>query len=96
MKKIPLFLFIFSVFIFGCKENKQTGTGTLSVRLTDAPAEYQEIWIDVQGEKITVRINRELLWQGNYDLPNRKLGLFAENFGETAVYTFPVLEIFAP
>lgn len=55
-----------------------------------------EIWIDVQGEEITVRINRELLWQGTVPLPTRSLGLFGENFGDTAVYTFPTLEIFVP
>lgn len=63
------------------------------VRLEDNP---NEIWIDVRGEEITVRINRELLWQGTVSLPTRSLGLFGENFGETAVYTFPALEIFAP
>ncbi len=63
------------------------------VRLTDAP---NEIWIDVRGDAITVRLNRELLWQGTHPLPNRQLGLFSENFGETAVFTFQTLEIFAP
>lgn len=53
-----------------------------------------EIWIDVRGEAITVRLNRELLWQGNYSLSTRSLGLFSEGFGETAVYTFPILELF--
>lgn len=55
-----------------------------------------EIWIDVEGKAITVRINQELLWQGIHSLPTRSLGLFGENFGETAVYTFSTLEIFAP
>ena len=63
------------------------------VRLEESP---NEIWIDIQGEEITVRINRELLWQGVHSLPTRNLGLFGENFGETAVYTFPSLEIFSP
>ena len=63
------------------------------VRLEENP---NEIWIDVQGEEITVRINRELLWQGNRSMPTRNLGLFGENFGETAAYTFSTLEIFTP
>jgi hypothetical protein len=63
------------------------------VRLESNP---NEIWIDVQGQEITVRINRELLWQGTYSLPTQTPGLFGENFGETAVYAFPTLEIFAP
>lgn len=63
------------------------------VRLEDNP---NEIWIDVQGEEITVRLNRELLWQGTGPLPTRNLGLFAEYFGETAVFSITSLEIFAP
>ncbi len=62
------------------------------VRPDDTP---NEIWIDVRGETITVRLNRELLWQGNYNLSTRSLGLFGEGFGETAGYSFPSLEIFA-
>ena len=63
------------------------------VRLEENP---NEIWIDVGGEEITVRINRELLWQGDFALTNRQLGIFGEGFGEAAVYTLPTLEIFAP
>jgi hypothetical protein len=63
------------------------------VQPEDAP---NEIWIDVRGEEVTVRLNRELLWQGDYLLSTRSLGLFGERFGETAVYTFPTLEIFSP
>lgn len=55
-----------------------------------------EIWIDVRGDELTVRLNRELLWQGNHALSRRSLGLFGQNFGETAVYNFPTLEIFSP
>jgi hypothetical protein len=63
------------------------------VQLEDKP---NEIWIDVQGEEITVRLNRELLWQGTYSLPTRNLGIFGESFGGTAVYTVSTLEIFSP
>jgi len=63
------------------------------VRPDDTP---NEIWIDVHGEEITVRLNRELLWQGNHSLSTRNLGVFGEGFGETAVYTFSTVEIFAP
>ncbi len=58
--------------------------------------EPNEIWIDVRDEEITVRINRELLWQGIYSLPTRNIGLFGENFGETAVYAIPTIDIFSP
>lgn len=55
-----------------------------------------EIWIDVRGSEMTVRLNRELLWQGNVDLPGRRLGLFGEEFGGTAVYIFTAIELFGP
>ena len=37
---------------FGC--NKDEGTGTLSVHLTDAPAVYDAVLVDVQGLQIHV------------------------------------------
>ena len=63
------------------------------VQLNDAP---NEIWIDVRGEELSVRINRELLWEGNYELSEQQLGLFGANFGETAIYQFQSIQIFAP
>lgn len=63
-----------------------------------------EIWIDLRGDEITVRLNREQLWQGVVVLEERKVGLFGEGYGgetaglseaEVAVYTFPSIEIFA-
>ncbi|WP_420645130.1 hypothetical protein [Candidatus Leptofilum sp.] len=63
------------------------------VRADNTP---NEIWIDVRGNEITVRLNRELLWQGTAALETRRLGLFSEGFGgETAVYTISTIEIFA-
>lgn len=60
-------------------------------------AASNEIWIDVRGPELTVRLNRELLWQGTVSLAARRIGLFGEGFGEeTAVYTFPTLQIFSP
>ena len=61
------------------------------VQLDDA---LNEIWIDVRGREVAVRLNRELLWQGPVNFASRRLGLFAEGFGETAVYTFPAIEIY--
>ena len=57
--------------------------------------EENEIWLDVRGETITVRINREILWQGTYTLTGKQVGLLGENFGDTAVYKLNALEIFA-
>lgn len=63
------------------------------VRLAETP---NEIWIDVVGNDLTVRLNRELLWQGSHELTAKQLGIFSENFGETAVYNFQSIEIFGP
>ena len=49
------------------------------VQLNDPP---NEIWLDRRGNQLTVRLNRELLWQGQVELKQRRLGLFGENFGE--------------
>lgn len=56
MKKFMfLALMIASMFFVGCDDDDDdggSGTGTLSVRLTDAPADYDEVWIDVTGIEI--------------------------------------------
>ena len=43
---------IITFILLGC--NKDKGTGTLSVYLIDAPAEYEKVLVDVQGLKIHV------------------------------------------
>ena len=52
MKKILVSFFIITIFFFGCNKDKETGT--LSVYLTDAPATYDEVLIDLQGLQIKV------------------------------------------
>lgn len=62
MKKILLFIFITALFTVGCNnDDKETGmsTGTLNVRLIDAPAEYESVLVDVQGLKINVSEEEE-------------------------------------
>ena len=63
------------------------------VRLGDVS---NEIWIDVQGDMVAIRINRELLWRGSMALSGRNLGLFTEHFGETAVFSSQSIQIYAP
>lgn len=53
-----------------------------------------EIWLDVQREGVAVRINRELLWEGSFDAPGGKIGLFAESFAEAAVIDFRQIELY--
>lgn len=65
MKKI-LFALIALVLILGAcnndDENKDS-MGTLSVRLTDAPSDYEEVLIDVQELRINVNSDDESGWQ---------------------------------
>ena len=59
-----------------------------------------EIWIDVDNSgrfkksHLTIRINREFLWEGEIDQPSGHIGVIAESFGETAVVDYKTLEIF--
>lgn len=50
-----------------------------------------EIWIDVIDQTLTVRLNRELLWQGPLPHRVRQVGLAVATFqpGQTAVFTYP-------
>lgn len=53
-----------------------------------------EIWLDVVNGRATVRINRELLWQGEVTSAFGRIGLWGESFGGTAVIDFQSLQIF--
>lgn len=59
-----------------------------------------EIWLDVgTGDgtvrPVTVRLNRELFWQGDVALSANEMGVLVENFGEeTAVVDFQTLSFF--
>lgn len=55
-----------------------------------------EIWVDVDGgNRLTIRINREFLWEGEIEPLSGQIGVIAESFGETAVVDFQTLQIFA-
>ncbi len=56
-----------------------------------------ELWLDiVDSELVAVRINRELLWEGNMPLTGNIIGLWAESYGGTADIEFSSLELFQP
>lgn len=44
-----------------------------------------EIWVDVENGRFTIRINRELLWQGEVGELDGTIGWVGQSFGETAV-----------
>lgn len=54
-----------------------------------------EIWLDVIGERVAVRINRELLWEGEIGDVSGQIGLVMASFGATAVVDFQTLQFFA-
>ncbi len=50
--------------------------------------DVNEIWLDMGTAKdgirpVTVRLNRELFWQGDIDLLHGGIGVMVENFGES-------------
>lgn len=59
--------------------------------------EENEIWIDIEERSLkTIRINRELLWQGDVPVHTGLVSLWAESFGQSTIVDYPKLEIFAP
>ncbi len=59
-----------------------------------------EIWLDVnsvgQGEmELTVRINRERLWDGTVNWLSPSIGIIGESFGDDAVITFRSIRLFS-
>ncbi len=56
MRKIITAFIIATIFFAACSDddNNTAGTGTLKVDLTDAPADYEAVLVDVQGLRINV------------------------------------------
>ena len=61
MKKILLLAIIAAAVLAACKDEK--ANGTLNVRLTDAPAAYDSVLVDVQELRINVKEEDESGWQ---------------------------------
>jgi hypothetical protein len=61
------------------------------VRPSQAP---NEIWLEQENGRLTLRLNRELLWRGEVALPGAEVGLFTQSFGQTAVIDFQTLHRF--
>lgn len=54
-----------------------------------------EIWLDVErGKLVSIRLNRELLWEGLIPLADTNIGLWAETYGQPGAVAFQQLEIF--
>lgn len=53
-----------------------------------------EIQVDVTGDAVTVRINRELLWQGRASLPDPAAGIFLQSFGRATTVDFQTISFY--
>lgn len=57
--------------------------------------EGNEIWVELVGDRASVRLNREWLWEGEIGDRSRRIGLLGESFGAAAEIVFPSVELFA-
>lgn len=57
--------------------------------------EANELWLDVEGNQATVRVNREWLWEGPINNTGPQVGLLVESYGDAAVVDFMELALFA-
>ena len=54
--------------------------------------EANEFWINVDGDQIAVRLNREHLWSGEINSAVQAVGLYGESFGKQADVNFNLIE----
>ncbi len=54
-----------------------------------------ELWVDVAGERATVRVNREWLWEGEVGRRTGQVGLLGESFAKAAAFDFASVELYA-
>lgn len=59
-------------------------------------AGVNEIWLDWANGRLTVRINRELLWTGLLAFQPTQFGFYSEGFGQTAVYQADAFTLYTP
>jgi hypothetical protein len=83
------------------------GTSLPASRLVECPLPWQvwphvrsdrarnEIWIDVDSDRILVRINREWLWQGTVSDLGHQIGWIGETFAGPAVIDNGAIYLFA-
>jgi hypothetical protein len=53
-----------------------------------------EIQVAIAGNQATVRINRELLWEGTIPEAGQRAGIYLESFGEAAVVDFQTIALY--
>ncbi len=52
-----------------------------------------EFWLEAKGEQLSVRLNRELLWQGTWAGRGRGVGLYLVTYNQPVTITFQSLTI---
>jgi hypothetical protein len=57
--------------------------------------ENNEMLIEVKGDEILVRLNRELLWEGSGFVPTDRVGLFTTSFGAKTTTEFGRVALYA-
>jgi hypothetical protein len=62
------------------------------VQMGNAP---NEIGLDRVNGRVTIRINREILWQGEVQVIG-EVGVFGESWGKTAVIRYPSIQLYYP
>jgi hypothetical protein len=62
--------------------------------LAAEPVREAELQIDAQADAVTVWVNRQVIWQGEWATMGRQVGLLVRGEGGAAAVTFEVLEVF--
>lgn len=80
MKKLPLLLALACLFMLGaCSKTDENGTAQVTVRLTDGPAAYDHVYIDIQKVEVTMEgssaVNIAPVRPGIYDILDFRNGL---------------------
>ncbi len=57
-------------------------------------SESNELWLEAAEGLVTVRVNREILWQAAVEIEAQQLGIFAESFGGETEFEFQTIELF--
>lgn len=86
--KLVLMTFLISVGMVGCSEddvNKEEGMAHISVELTDAPGEYEEVWVEIVDVMVKrmETANEEEGWESLPEVRTGTVDLLTLTGGET-------------
>ncbi len=87
LKKTVAILFSTLIIFAACSDDNKSGTGTLELRLTDAPADYEEVWIDIQEIYVNVTDDEDGNWINLDDVKTGKYNLLDLTNGNDTLLT---------